>query len=122
MKELWDPKESVKTNMTKMGVCFDANQAVKITSNKAVFTARAKGLPDSEGEIRDNCADEFKSEVIKRLEAEAAEAKANIKPTFRFPKEQVRWITYCMDKHGDDFKVSSFVKKLVNFARAHKYD
>ena len=44
------------------------------------------------------------SEVVKRLEAEALEAEANKKANFRFTGEQVKWITYCLDKHGDDFK------------------
>ena len=26
------------------------------------------------------------------------------KQTFRFPREQVRWLSYCLDKHGDNFK------------------
>ena len=44
------------------------------------------------------------SEVVKRLEAEALEAEINRKPNFRFTSEQVKWITYCLDKHGEDFK------------------
>merc|ERR1719447_1888996 len=44
------------------------------------------------------------SEVVKKLEAEALEAEANKKANFRFTGEQVKWITYCLDKHGDDFK------------------
>jgi len=27
------------------------------------------------------------------------------RPKFRFTKEESRWITQMMDKHGDDFKV-----------------
>ena len=44
------------------------------------------------------------SEVVKRLEAEALEAEINRKSNFRFTSEQVKWITYCLDKHGEDFK------------------
>jgi hypothetical protein len=44
--------------------------------------------------------------VVQRLSADAEEAtQAALKPNFRINKEEVRWITDMMDKHGDDFKV-----------------
>lgn len=102
MKELWDPTDSVKNNMMKMGVAFDANKAMSHQGTKAILIARAKKCADFPDEpIEENS---IQSEVIKRLEDEAAEAEANLKPTFRFTREQCRWITYCLDKHGDDFK------------------
>ena len=108
MKESWDNKSSVRTNMTKMGICFDANQALKHKSNKAIFTGRVERKPDSVHENatahQNNPVKTIESAVIKRLEVKAAEARASIKHSFRFAKEQVRWITYCIDTHGDDFK------------------
>ena len=35
------------------------------------------------------------------------------KQTFRFPREQVRWLSYCLDKHGDDFKAMARDPKNV---------
>ena len=34
MKELWNPKESIKTNLETMGVAFDANKVVEQQNNK----------------------------------------------------------------------------------------
>ena len=34
MKELWNPKESIKNNLESMGVAFDANKVVEQKSNK----------------------------------------------------------------------------------------
>ena len=51
--------------------------------------------------------------VIKRLEEEVIEAEKNIKQTFRFPSEQAKWIEYCIDKHGDDFKAMARDSKNI---------
>ena len=91
-----------------MGIAFDANNAVRQSSTKAILIERAKRDPSKDLETSksndDKVPESKQSEVIRRLEAEAAEAEANQKPKFRFSTEQVRWITYCVDKHGDDFK------------------
>lgn len=42
--------------------------------------------------------------VVRALKEEAAQVP--VRQTFRFTKEEVRWIAHMMDKHGDDFKVS----------------
>merc|ERR1711963_416527 len=101
MKELWNPKESVKSNLTAMGVAFDANEILKANTTKAVLVEKIRPIvaPDSKKENTE------KSEVIRRLEAQVTEAEKNKKSTFRFTPDQVRWITYCLDKHGDNFKV-----------------
>ena len=43
------------------------------------------------------------SRVIKSLQAECDSTKPQ--QTFRFTKEQVKWISYLMDKHHDDYQV-----------------
>ena len=103
MKELWNPKESIKTNLESMGVAFDANKVLDKKSTKQQFIEKIQDqnpnkIPPQE------IASKKSSEVVKRLEAEALEAEANKKANFRFTGEQVKWITYCLDKHGDDFK------------------
>ena len=109
MKELWDPKESVRSNMATMGVAFDANDILSNKSTKATLIEKAKkSLPVKEDKPTENPG---KSEVIKRLEAQVSEAENNKKSNFRFTPDQVKWITYCLDKHGDDFKVRG--QKLV---------
>ena len=51
--------------------------------------------------------------MITRLETEVKEAEINKKSNFRFTSEQVKWISYCMDKHGDDFKAMASDPKNV---------
>ena len=83
MKELWDPKESIKKNMSTMGIAFDANNAVTQSSTKAILIERAKRDPSKDLETSksndDKVPESKQSEVIRRLEAEAAEAEANQK-------------------------------------------
>jgi len=111
MKEHWDHKESIQNNLEKMGVAFDANKVISSQkSTKEQYVEKIKETSSEKSSVEKEKKEEptpkksASSLVIKRLEAEAAEAHANKKQTFRFPKEQVRWITFCMDKHGDDFK------------------
>merc|ERR1711934_923177 len=99
MKEVWDTRVSLKENMTKMGVAFDANNVVpKISSKQKMVKEmkKKKGMEvdnEEEGMMR-------KSEVIARLEDEA---KFEAKQTFRFTPTQVQLISYMMDKHGEDW-------------------
>ena len=46
------------------------------------------------------------SEVVKSLTEECESTEK--RQVFRFTKEQIRWISYLMDKHGNDFKVKSY--------------
>ena len=103
MKELWNPKESIKTNLESMGVAFDANKVLDKKSTKQQFIEKIQDQNPNEIPPQE-IASKKSSEVVKRLEAEALEAEANKKANFRFTGEQVKWITYCLDKHGDDFK------------------
>ena len=103
MKELWNPKESIKTNLESMGVAFDANKVLDKKSTKQQFIEKIQDQNPNNIPAQE-IASKKSSEVVKRLEAEALEAEANKKANFRFTGEQVKWITYCLDKHGDDFK------------------
>ena len=52
------------------------------------------------------------SRVIKSLQAECDSTKPQ--QTFRFTKEQVKWISYLMDKHHDDYQVVAIKCKYVS--------
>ena len=130
MKEHWDHKESIQNNLEKMGVAFDANKVIssqKTTKEQYVEkikeTSSEKSSVEKEKKEEPTPKKSASSLVIKRLEAEAAEAHANKKQTFRFPKEQVRWITFCMDKHGDDFKgvQKNFLVSILKLTLANRY-
>ena len=43
------------------------------------------------------------STVVKQLEEETQVPRDG---TMRIPKEKIKWIEYCLDKHGDDYEVS----------------
>merc|ERR1712062_336345 len=88
MKELWNPIESVRSNMATMGVAFDANDILSNKSTKATFIEKAKSAKSTEtpkivekSKITENSA---KTEVIKRLEAQVSDAENNKKSNFRF--------------------------------------
>ena len=104
IKELWNPKESIKTNLESMGVAFDANKVLDKKSTKQQFIEKIQDENQVEKTAAVPALAVKSSEVIKRLEAQALEAESNKKSNFRFTGEQVKWITYCLDKHGDDFK------------------
>lgn len=99
MKEQWNHKESIKNNLESMGIAFDANKVIKQKSKKQDLIEKVTGTVEDQ-----SSGSAPASQVVEKLEAQVAEAEANKKSNFRFTKEQVKWITYCLDKHGDDFK------------------
>merc|ERR1711934_156466 len=100
MKEVWDTRVSLKENMTKMGVAFDANNVVPKISSKMKMVKEMKKKKGMEVDDNEKEGMMRKSEVIARLEDEA---KFEAKQTFRFTPTQVQLISYMMDKHGEDW-------------------
>ena len=93
---------SLKENMTKMGVAFDANNVVpKISSKQKMVKEmkKKKGMEvdDNEEEMR------RKSEVIAKLEDEA---KFEAKQTFRFTPTQVQAVFKSSSTLGSGFNLS----------------
>ena len=135
LKANWDGNKALKVNMTEMGLAFDANHVVKIPSTKQQFIERAKGkvtfnngdvklISEAEREEKQRTKNEETkngkdTEVIRALELEANNEDGRRK-TFRFSKEDVRFITYMMERHGDDFKVKHLKKKTTkkNFSES----
>lgn len=105
LKDNWDREKSLKQNMANLGVAFDANAVVPIKTTKLRFLETNLKSKDSPSEAAAKTgtatADVVKNTVIGQLEEEAAVVKP---PTFRFSTEQVKWISYMMDKHGTDYK------------------
>lgn len=94
--------------METMGVAFDPNEVIKQKSLKETLMEKVANIPKK---VSENSSQT--SEVIKRLEAQVSEAEATKVSKFRFTSEQVKWITYCIDKHGDDFKAMAKDPKNV---------
>ena len=97
----WDARHSIKQNLSEMGLAHDPNKVLKRPNTKEDMIRKVRGkLEDEEAEVKE---EEETSEVVRELEEEVA--KMPKRQTFRFSKEEVRWITGMMDRHGDDFKV-----------------
>ena len=77
---------SLKENMTKMGVAFDANIVVPKISSKQKMVKEMKKKKGLEVDENEEEGLKRKSEVIAKLEKEA---KFEAKQTFRFTPTQV---------------------------------
>jgi predicted DNA binding CopG/RHH family protein len=99
--------------MTRMGLVYDANRAIKSRSIKEKMVANLKRIKDDdEGEDEEEPhAQVEESEVVRKLRADVASYEK--KNNFRLPAEDVRWVTEMMDKHGDDFKVRDYEHILI---------
>merc|ERR1711962_514318 len=99
MKDVWNSRVSLKENMDAMGVAVNANTVLpKISAKKKMLKDMKKRAGKEEME---DVEDKDKTEVVKKLEVEAAYIA---KQTFRFTPSQVQLITHMMDKHGEDWK------------------
>lgn len=111
LKENWDGDKALKTNLESMGLAFDANKAMssgQLSMKQKLLEKQLKEPSSSSSENSNSEDNSPKSRVICQLEDEAAEAqKAAYKRTFRFTSEQLKFITYMMDKYGDDYKAMS---------------
>ncbi|KAI4471091.1 hypothetical protein MML48_1g19249 [Holotrichia oblita] len=110
IKQAWDRNKSVQINLKEMGLSYDPNQTIKIPNNKKqlktkIITTSSEWIEEEIEEV----------EIPKKHVAEELEkdAKAPRVKLFRLPKGQVEWITYLMDKYGNDFK--AMVKDKRNY-------
>ena len=110
LKANWDARKPVKENMARMGLAFDANQAAPIASVKQKLIKSAKGIIEEDEELSQENKKKA-SKVVKELQKEAESIQK--RQTFRFSKEEVKFITFMLDKHGDDFKAMNRDPKNV---------
>ena len=106
MKASWDNTKAVKDNLDAMGLAYDPNKVIK---NKSVKSKMVEKLKESRAELKtENGQVESTpvspAPVVQQLEKEIASMPR--KNSFRFPPEQVKFITFMMDKYGEDYKVS----------------
>uniref|UniRef100_A0A1B6FB25 Nucleolar protein 16 n=1 Tax=Cuerna arida TaxID=1464854 RepID=A0A1B6FB25_9HEMI len=98
VKNAWNVKQSVKRNLKNMGLAYDANIAQSISSNKLIKTEHVK--PNERGPE--------KLHVVTELEEDAHAPRER---RFALPNSQVQWVTYLMDKYGEDYEAMARDKK-----------
>jgi len=106
IKASWDNSKPAKDNLDTMGLAYDPNKVVKhLTAKKKMVESlkenagtaihQTEVTPTSDSSTATEC-------VVRQLEEEVASIPR--KSSFRFPPEQVRFITYMMSKYGEDYK------------------
>jgi hypothetical protein len=100
VKMAWEPTRTVEQNLSDMGLVYDANKALKIPSAKELLQPMEH---DGESVGPDNeISQSAKSYVAKELEMDAKVPRVK---NFRLPNNQVTWLTYLIDKYGENYKV-----------------
>ncbi|XP_011302027.1 uncharacterized protein [Fopius arisanus] len=112
IKQAWDTKKSTKTNLHQMGLAYDPNQILKVPNVKNAMIKKAKR--QASGEISESEEEPVKKKIPKKVKVAQeleAEARAPRQRMFRLPKGQVLFLTYLMDKYGEDYEAMARDKK-----------
>lgn len=95
-----------------MGLSYDPNETIKIPNSKTEL--KAKILTNVDGWIEEEIQGTValpKKYVAEELEKDAKSPRVKL---FRLPKGQVEWITYLLEKYGNDFKAMARDKRNYN--------
>ncbi|XP_015184125.1 PREDICTED: nucleolar protein 16 [Polistes dominula] len=118
IKEEWEITKSTRSNLKEMGLVYDPNKNLKIPNIKQDLLQQVKekfmenGMEvDSDDENEDIKKTPAKIHVAQALERDA---KAPRERRFRLPNGQVEFITYLLDKYGEDYKAMARDKKNYN--------
>ncbi|KAF4521212.1 hypothetical protein B566_EDAN010751 [Ephemera danica] len=110
LKEAWDVRQSVRTNMKQMGLSSDPNVTMGIPKTKDTFKAPVAEISHSSGDKapatpsagKQTLEDKFpRLAVALRLENESKERK---RKTLRLSQMMVDRLGYFIDKYKDDYK------------------
>ena len=104
MKESWDNRISAKENLDNMGIVMSATELMPIVSTKKSMVKKMKKMKNGSNDDVANKVQVTRPEVVEKL---VQEANVERKQNFRFSSQQVKFITYMMDKHGDDYEAMS---------------
>ena len=104
MKESWDNRISAKENLDNMGIVMSATELMPIISTKKSMVKKMKKMKNGSNDDVANKVQVTRPEVVEKL---VQEANVERKQNFRFSSQQVKFITYMMDKHGDDYEAMS---------------
>lgn len=100
-----------------MGLAYDPNEALKIpnTKKEIIENVTKWQIDDVVNKSRNENEDvEMVPEKIHVAEKLEAEAKAPRRRMFRLPNNQVHFLTYLMDKYGEDYKAMALDRKNYN--------
>nr|CAD7590260.1 unnamed protein product [Timema genevievae] len=100
IKKEWDKSKSAVRNIEEMGLVYDPNITFKIPRTRELIKPTAEEQDDDMIEEGAHSAPE-KEHVAQSIEKEA---RAPRERTFRLPSTQVQWLSYLMDKHGENYK------------------
>ncbi|CAK9823393.1 Nucleolar protein 16 [Anthophora retusa] len=117
IKQSWEVTKSTRTNLKQMGLTYDPNETLKIPNikEKLIENATQWKVDDAENNTQNGKEDvEMESTKIHVAEELEAQAKAPRRRMFRLPNSQVHFITYLMDKYGEDYKAMARDKKNYN--------
>lgn len=113
IKNAWEYKKSIQANFEDMGLSFDPNKTLQIPNNKKPFKTSTESNKNNEWQV-----EELENETVPKkvyvAQALEQDARATRVKLFRLPKGQVEWITYLMDKYGNDYKAMARDKKNYN--------
>lgn len=93
-----------------MGLAYDPNDTLQIPNTKRELIEEVLKKKDENGEDKLQTEEDVemippKIYVAQELEAEA---KGPRRKMFKLPNNQVYFLTYLMDKYGEDYKVMLF--------------
>lgn len=115
VKQEWEVTKSTRANLNEMGLAYDPNEVLPIPNVKRELLEEAKRKamesdeqPESGDEDVDMDSVPKKIHIAQALEADA---KAPRERMFRLPNGQVQFITYLLDKYGEDYKAMARDKK-----------
>nr|CAD7452676.1 unnamed protein product [Timema tahoe] len=100
IKKEWENSKSAVRNIEEMGLVYDPNITFKIPKTRELIKPTAEEQDDDMIEEGAHPAPK-KEHVAQSIEREA---RAPRERTFRLPSTQVQWLSYLMDKHGDNYK------------------
>nr|CAD7263779.1 unnamed protein product [Timema shepardi] len=100
IKKEWEKSKSAVRNIEEMGLVYDPNVTFKIPRTRELIKPTVEEQDDDMIEEGAHPAPK-KEHVAQSIEKEA---RAPRERTFRLPSTQVQWLSYLMDKHGDNYK------------------
>ncbi|XP_012536900.1 nucleolar protein 16 [Monomorium pharaonis] len=114
IKEEWTNKKSTRANLRDMGLAYDANESVQIPNVNREMLEEAKKKVTENEDLSDHEKDKEMSVTARKgyvAEKLEAEAKAPRERLLRLPNGQVQFLTYLIQKYGEDYEAMSRDKK-----------